>query len=88
VFNDDAVGQEKHDLVHKKLNPCYADIKQPDFSKLAAGFGASGYDVSPPDDFAELDKALRVEEGPVIVNVRINGQVELPISWEIAQHLS
>ena len=28
-----------------------------------------------------------VEDGPVIVNVRINGDVELPVSWEIAQHL-
>jgi hypothetical protein len=30
---------------------------------------------------------LAVEEGPVIVNVRINEDVELPVSWEIAQHL-
>ncbi len=35
----------------------------------------------------EIDKALAVEDGPVIVNVRINGDVELPVSWEIAQAL-
>jgi len=40
-----------------------------------------------PDDFGEIDKALAVEDGPVIVNVRINGDVELPVSWEIAQAL-
>ena len=40
-----------------------------------------------PDDFGEIDKALAVAEGPVIVNVRINGHVELPASWEIAQQL-
>jgi thiamine pyrophosphate-dependent acetolactate synthase large subunit-like protein len=40
VFNDNAVGQEKHDLVHKKLIPSYADTPQPDFAKLGVGFGA------------------------------------------------
>jgi acetolactate synthase-1/2/3 large subunit len=43
VFNDNAVGQEKHDLVHKKLDPSYADVPEPDFAKLAAGFGANGF---------------------------------------------
>jgi acetolactate synthase I/II/III large subunit len=42
VFNDNAVGQEKHDLVHKKLNPKYADVPEPDFATLAASFGAKG----------------------------------------------
>jgi hypothetical protein len=46
-----------------------------------------GFSVDRPDDFGEIDKALAVEDGPVIVNVRINGDVELPVSWEIAQHL-
>jgi acetolactate synthase-1/2/3 large subunit len=87
VFNDNAVGQEKHDLVHKKLNPRYADVKQPNFAKLAVGFGAKGFEVNSPDDFGEIDKALAVAEGPVIVDVRINGDLELPASWEIAQHL-
>jgi hypothetical protein len=30
-----------------------------------------------PDDFGEIDKALAIENGPVIVNVHINGDVEL-----------
>ncbi len=87
VFNDNAVGQERHDLIHKKLPSRYAEIQQPDFEKLAVGFGAKGFRVDRPDDFAEIDKALAVEAGPVIVNVRINGDVELPVSWEIAQQL-
>jgi acetolactate synthase I/II/III large subunit len=88
VFNDNAVGQERHDLVHKKLNPCYAELQQPDFAKLAIGFGAKGFDVKRPDDFGELDKALAVTDGPVVVNIRINRDVELPVSWEIAKHLA
>lgn len=87
VFNDNAVGQEKHDLVHKGLNPKYADVQQPDFAKLAVGFGAKGFSVRTPDDLGEIDKALAVESGPVVVDIRINGAVELPASWEIAKHL-
>jgi acetolactate synthase I/II/III large subunit len=87
VFNDNGVGQERHDLVHKKLNPRYADVKQPNFAKLAVGFGAKGFEVNRPDDLGEIDKALAVADGPVIVDVRINGDVELRASWEIAQHL-
>ncbi|WP_127354048.1 thiamine pyrophosphate-dependent enzyme [Actinacidiphila soli] len=88
VFNDNAVGQEKHDLIHKKLNPSYAEIIEPDFAKLAIGFGAKGFTVRTPDDFGEIDKALAVEEGPVVVDIHINGEVELAASWEIAKHLS
>ena len=87
VFNDNAVGQERHDLVHKGFPTKYAEVAQPDFEKLAVGFGAKGFRVNRPDDLGEIDKALAVEDGPVIVNVRINGDVELPVSWEIAQHL-
>jgi acetolactate synthase I/II/III large subunit len=87
VFNDNAVGQERHDLVHKGFPTKYAEVAQPDFEKLAIGFGAKGFRVNRPDDFGEIDKALAVEDGPVIVNVRINGDVELPVSWEIAQRL-
>jgi acetolactate synthase I/II/III large subunit len=87
VLNDNAVGQERHDLVHKGFPTKYAEIAQPDFEKLAVGFGAKGFRVNRPEDFGEIDKALAVENGPVVVNVRINGDVELPVSWEIAQHL-
>ncbi|QXE38180.1 thiamine pyrophosphate-binding protein [Streptomyces sp. GMY02] len=88
VMNDNAVGQEKHDLVHKKLNASYAEIREPDFAQLAAGFGAKGFSVRTPDDFGEIDRALAVEDGPVLVDVQINGDVELAASWEIAKHLS
>ncbi|WP_160310977.1 hypothetical protein [Streptomyces sp. 150FB] len=43
-----------------------------------------------PDDLGEIDKALALgaEEGPVVIDVRINGEIELAASWEIAKHLS
>ena len=45
VFHDNAVGQERHDLIHKGLPPKYAEVVQPDFEKLAIGFGARDYRV-------------------------------------------
>jgi thiamine pyrophosphate-dependent acetolactate synthase large subunit-like protein len=63
-----------------------ADLAQLDFEKLAVGFGAKGFRVNRPDDFGGIDKALAVENSPVIVHIHINGDVELPIRWE-AQHL-
>ena len=42
VFNDNAVGQERHDLIHKGLPPKYAEVASPDFEKLAVAFGVDG----------------------------------------------
>jgi acetolactate synthase-1/2/3 large subunit len=88
ILNDNALGQEKHDLVHKHLNPKYAQVVQPDFAELARGFGARGYKIESPTDLSQIDEALREGSGPAIVDIRINGDFELPVSWEIAKHLS
>jgi acetolactate synthase I/II/III large subunit len=87
VFNGNAVSQERHDLVHKGFPTKYAEIAQLDFEKTSRRLRRQGLHGHRLDDFGEIDKALAVDDGPVIVNVRINGDVELPVSWEIAQHL-
>ncbi len=64
-------------LLTSGSHPKYADMPQPDFDNLAEGFGTKGcHRVNKPDDLGEIDK------------VRINGEVELPVSWEIVQYLS
>jgi acetolactate synthase-1/2/3 large subunit len=88
VLNDQAVGQEKHDLVRKHIDPTLADTPQPDLDRLAIGFGAKGFRVRRPEDLGEIDKAFAVTDGPVVVDVRINGAMELPISKEIAQQFA
>lgn len=88
VLNDNALGQERHDLVHKHMNPKYAQVAEPDFAKLAIGFGARGYKIERPTDLSLIDEVLKEGVGPAIVDIKINGDVELPISWEIAKHLS
>jgi acetolactate synthase I/II/III large subunit len=88
VLNDQAVGQEKHDLVRKHIDPKLADTPQPEFDRLAVGFGAKGFRVRKPEDLREIDKAFSVTDGPVLVDVRINGDMELPISKEIAEQFA
>jgi acetolactate synthase-1/2/3 large subunit len=88
VLNDHAVGQEKHDLIRKKIDPALADTPQPEFDRLAVGFGAKGFRVRRPEDLGEIDKAFAVTDGPVLVDVRINGDMELPISKEIAEQFA
>jgi acetolactate synthase I/II/III large subunit len=88
VLNDHAVGQEKHDLIRKHMDPSLADTPQPELDRLAIGFGAKGFRVRRPEDLGEIDKAFAVADGPVVVDVRINGEIELPISKEIAEQFA
>ena len=82
------VGQEKHDLVRKEIDATLADTPQPDFDRLAEGFGAKGFRVNRPEELHRIDAALAVKEGPVVVDVRINGDFELPLSQEIAHQFA
>ena len=88
ILNDQAVGQEKHDLVRKQIDPTLADTPQPDFDRLAEGFGARGFRVTRPEELDRIDAAFEVKQGPVVVDVRINGDFELPLSQEIAQQFA
>jgi thiamine pyrophosphate-dependent acetolactate synthase large subunit-like protein len=91
ILNDQGFGQERHDLEHKKLPIKYAMQHSPDFAKLAEGFGARGSRFDTPDSLAGLQSALqRAEdaEGPTVIDIRINGDYESPVSQEIAKALA
>lgn len=91
IFNDQGFGQERHDLEHKDLPIKYAMQPSPDFAKLAEGFGASGFRFDTPDSLTGLQAALRKAEaieGPTVIEIRINGNYEAPVSQEIAKALA
>jgi acetolactate synthase I/II/III large subunit len=90
VLNDQAFGQERHDLEHKKLPAKYAMQPSPDFARLAEGFGAQGFRFDTPESLVGLPAALERAEsfqGPTVLDVRINGAYEAPVSQEIAKAL-
>jgi thiamine pyrophosphate-dependent acetolactate synthase large subunit-like protein len=91
VLNDQAFGQERHDLAHKKLPVEYAKQASPDFARLAEGFGAQGFRFDTPESLAGLPAALERAEsfrGPTVLDVRIDGTYEAPVSQEIAKALT
>lgn len=88
VLNDQAMGQERHNLTHAGLPPEYAAYPSPNFAALAAGFAATGYRIDGPDALDRgLQQALKPHDGVVIVDVPINGGYLNPVSRDIAEHL-
>ena len=91
ILNDQGFGQERHDLEHKKLPIGYAMQASPDFAKLAQGFGAHGFRFDSPESLSGLQSALQNAEeieGPTVIDIRINGDYESPVSQEIAKALA
>jgi acetolactate synthase I/II/III large subunit len=87
VLNDQAMGQERHNLVAAGLDPRHADYPSPDLAALARGHGATGYRIAGPGDLGTLTSVLAPHDGVVVVDVAIEGRYLNPVSREIAQHL-
>jgi acetolactate synthase-1/2/3 large subunit len=87
VLNDQAVGQERHNLAATGLPTTYASYPSPGFAELARTIGATGYRVDNPQDLGHINQWLENHDGVVIVDVKINGEYLNPVSREIAEHL-
>lgn len=87
VLNDQAMGQERHNLLHMDLPEHLAGYPSPDFAKLASALGATGYRIDRADDLDQIKPALETHDGVVVVDVRINGDYLNPVSRDIAEHL-
>jgi acetolactate synthase I/II/III large subunit len=87
VLNDQAMGQERHNLLHMDLPTRYATYPSPDFARLASALGATGYRIENADELSQIGQALEGHEGVVVVDVRINGEYRNPVSRDIAEHL-
>lgn len=88
VLNDEAVGQERHDLRHKGLPAQLAEIRSPDFEALARAFGGTALTVRDASELTTLAHNLHREPGVTVIDVRINPEVESTSSWEVAQRVT
>ncbi len=88
VLNDQAMGQERHNLSRGRLPAGLADYASPDLAALADAFGATGYRIMNAGELGTLSAAVDTAAGVVIVDVRINGDYLNPVSRDIAEHLS
>jgi acetolactate synthase-1/2/3 large subunit len=87
VLNDRGFGQERHSLVHKGLPTEQAMTPSPDFARLADSLGATGHRFDRVDQLVDLPRLLRDARGVIVLDVRINGEVESSVSKEIMTHL-
>ena len=62
----------------------------PDFVQLASGLGGRGYRIEGSRGLDDLQAYLGeadAQAGLLVLDVAINGAVELPVSGEIARHM-
>lgn len=71
ILNDGALGGEVRELKYKGLPPDVAIHKNPDFSAVAAGFGATGLSVNQLKDIQRIPKLIGEMSGPLVVDARI-----------------
>ncbi len=90
ILNDGAFGQERHTLERKGLSARHAMQPAPDFVQLASGLGGRGYRIEGSqglDDLRAYLGEVDAQTGLLVLDVAINGAVELPVSGEIARHM-
>lgn len=88
VLNDQAMGQERHNLARDRLPAGFADYASPDLAALAEVYGATGYRITNASQPGTLVAAVGPDAaGVIIVDVRVNGEYLNPVSRGIAEHL-
>jgi thiamine pyrophosphate-dependent acetolactate synthase large subunit-like protein len=88
VMNDQAYTAERRALVARGWPDTEARHPSPDLANLAEAFGARGHRVTTLGDLEHLPDFLRCEDGPVLVDVAINGDVVNPVGAHIARGLA
>jgi acetolactate synthase-1/2/3 large subunit len=89
VLNDQAFGQERHNLLRKRMPTGYAEHPSPDFAGLARAFDTHGYTIHGPEQLGQLGQALNHDhdDGLVVIDLSITGDYLNPASRDIAEHL-
>ena len=70
LWNNDALGQIRDDMVQKQIEPLGTSLKNPDFADIARAYGC-GY-VAPQslEEITAAVTAARTAGGPTIIEVR------------------
>lgn len=78
ILNDAALGMVKHGQRLNNAEPIAYQLPPTDFCAIAQGVGAQGYIIESPEDLKNLDiHDLVSDKGPVVLDVRIDGE-EIP----------
>lgn len=80
IFNNGEFNVIKKFLLNMFGEYAYMDVPSPDYCKYAEACGAKGFSVTKAEDFEEtLKHAIELNE-PVIIDVKIDGEVYPPMS--------
>ena len=71
VFNDEAFGNVARDLDEAWGGSFAADLRNPDFMKLADAYGVAGLRAEKPTDVGDLVKKALALERPALIEVRV-----------------
>jgi len=84
ILNDSALGMVKHGQRLSNAEPIGYDLPKVDFCKLAAAMRIPGHIIRTPQELDALDfDAMLKRKGPTLLDVRIDGEEEPPISVRI-----
>jgi thiamine pyrophosphate-dependent acetolactate synthase large subunit-like protein len=82
VMNDAAYGAEVHILRGQNMPTAKAEFFDADFAPMAEPLGFDGHTVRSMDDLKALAPLLAKPSGPILIDVKINGEVIAPFITE------
>lgn len=84
ILNDQALGMVKHGQRLNNAEQIAFELPLTDFSVIAQAMGAQGYIIKSPKDLQNLDfDELTSDNGPVVLDVRIDGEEVPPMGVRI-----
>lgn len=79
VFNDGAYGQEWHHFRQRDVSTRLAFIGRPDLGATATALGGTSVRLRTRDDLADVEKAIRERDRPLLVDVQIDPGVRFGV---------
>jgi acetolactate synthase-1/2/3 large subunit len=84
ILNDEALGMVKHGQRLNNAEQVAFELPPTDFCAIARAMGAQGYIIESPDDLHNLNiDDLISDNGPVVLDVRIDGEEVPPMGVRI-----